>query len=89
MKKVTIYTLDYCPYCKKAKSILRNKNISFNEIDVTHNENHYVDLLTEKYKIKNEVTFPQIILGENRIGGCSDLERLIVDNKLDELLKEE
>ena len=89
MKQVTIYTLDYCPYCKKAKKLLRDNNISFNEIDATPNEYSQAKMLEEKYDIQDEVTFPQIIIGEQRIGGCSDLENLIGNNKLTELLKED
>lgn len=89
MKHVTIYTLNYCPYCKRAKTILREKNISFEEIDVTENEETKTKEIAEKYNIKNDVTFPQIIIGEQRIGGCSDLEQLILDGKFDDLMKEE
>lgn len=89
MKKVTIYTLNYCPYCKKAKTLLRDKNISFSEIDCSENEEKYIKFLAEKYNIQSEVTFPQIIFDEERIGGCSDLEHLIQTNKLEKLLKEE
>ena len=89
MKQVTIYTLDYCPYCKKAKQLLRNNNISFKEIDVTAEEYSQTKMLAEKYDIQDEVTFPQIIFGEQRIGGCSDLENIIANNQLEGLLKEE
>lgn len=89
MKEVTIYTLDYCPYCKKAKKILRDNNISFKEIDVTANEYSQTKMITDKYDIQEEVTFPQIIFGENRIGGCSDLEEIVKNNQLQTLLNEE
>jgi len=88
MKNVTIYTLDYCPYCKKAKKLLRDNNIPFNEIDVTANEYSQTEIIAEKYDIKEEVTFPQIIFGEKRIGGCSDLEKIIADNQLEKMLNE-
>lgn len=89
MKQVTIYTLNYCPYCKKAKTILRDKNISFDEIDVTADEDVQSKKIAEKFKITGEVTFPQIIIGKDRIGGCSDLEQLIKENRLNKLLNEE
>lgn len=89
MKKVTVYTLNYCPYCKKAKNILRDRNLQFEEIDVTSDEDAKTKEIKEKYKITGMVTFPQIIVGENRIGGCSDLEQLVERNQIDELLKED
>ncbi len=88
MKQVKIYTLDYCPFCKKAKAILRNKNIPFEDIDVTPDEENHTKKIAEQYKIEGEVTFPQIIIGQNRIGGCSDLEQLVANNRLEDLLNE-
>lgn len=87
--QVKIYTLRYCPFCKKAKNILRDKNVTFEEIDVTDNEENFSNLLAEKYDIKREVTFPQIIINGKRIGGCSDLEKLVETDELYNLLKEE
>lgn len=89
MQKITIYTLDYCPYCKKAKTILRDMNFQFEEIDATQNEDKISKELKEKYDIKGEITYPQIIIGKNRIGGCSDLQQLIEHHQLDTLLKED
>lgn len=89
MKQVIIFTLNYCPFCKKAKNILREKNIPFEEIDVTSDEEAQTKIIAAKYQIKEEVTFPQIIIGETRIGGSDKLEQLIRENKLDTLLKED
>ncbi|MCR5260278.1 MAG: hypothetical protein K6C94_00385 [Candidatus Gastranaerophilales bacterium] len=89
MKEVTIYTLDYCPYCKKAKKLLRDNNIPFNEIDITANEYSQTQRIAEEYNLQDEVTFPQIIFGKTRIGGCADLEKIIGDNLLEKLLKED
>lgn len=89
MKQVVIYTLSYCPYCKKAKNLLRERNVPFSEIDVTESEEKWTKKIAQEYQIKDEVTYPQIIIGYERIGGCSDLERLINENKLDKLLKED
>ena len=37
MKNIEIYTTNYCPFCEKAKSLLKKKNIKFSEIDVSNN----------------------------------------------------
>ena len=49
MKQVIVYNLDYCPYCKRAKTLLRERNISFKEIDVSRNEEKYSEKLEKKY----------------------------------------
>ena len=38
MKKIEIYTTNYCPFCVKAKSLLKKKNVKFSEIDVSTDE---------------------------------------------------
>jgi len=38
MKKIEIYTTNYCPFCVKAKSLLNKKKIKFSEIDVSNDE---------------------------------------------------
>lgn len=89
MKKVEIYTVDYCPYCIKAKEILTERNIPFKEIDITENEHEYREKLGDYYKIEGKVTVPQIIIGVERIGGLDSLEGLIADGKLESMLSQE
>ena len=38
MAKVEIYTTGYCPYCTRAKSLLKSKGAAFTEIDVTDDD---------------------------------------------------
>mgnify|MGYP003312982899 CR=1 FL=1 len=76
MQDVTIYTVDYCPYCKKAEMLLKDKNIKYNKIDITNNETEERQKLGERYGIEGRVTVPQIIIGGKRIGGFDVLEKL-------------
>lgn len=89
MKHVEIYTVNYCPYCTRAKEILNEKGIPFKEIDISDNENEYREKLAEFYKIEQKVTVPQIIIGGERIGGLDNLEALIAEGKLDDILNQE
>ena len=36
--KVEVYTTTYCPFCTRAKSLLKSKGIAFDEIDVTDDD---------------------------------------------------
>ena len=38
MKKIEIYTTNYCPFCVKVKSFLNKKKIKFSEIDASNDE---------------------------------------------------
>ena len=73
MKNIEIYTLDYCPYCQKAKFFLDELNIKYKEYSCEENEEEMRTRLKEKYNLPNLATFPQIIIDGVNIGGYSDL----------------
>ena len=81
--EIIIYTTSYCPYCVKAKNLLKSKNLAFQEINVEKD-----DLLKEKMieKSGGKRTVPQIFIGKKHIGGCDDLHALEASGKLDEIL---
>lgn len=83
---ITLYTKDYCPYCVKAKNLLKRKGVesSVQEIDITHDEKLQQEMIT---KSGGRRTVPQIFIGELHVGGCDDLYALDAAGKLDELLK--
>ena len=87
-KKTVIYTVDYCPYCKKAEMLLKEKNIEYEKIDITKNENEERAKLGKKYGIEGRVTVPQIIIGEKRIGGYDVLAKLNNSGSLDVLFED-
>ena len=75
MKKVEIYTLAYCPYCQKAKFLLKEHGVEYIEIACDDDEENMRKKLTEKYNLKTLATFPQIIIDGIDIGGYSDLKQ--------------
>ncbi|MFH0703259.1 MAG: glutaredoxin 3 [bacterium] len=86
MNKVKIYTVDYCPYCKKAKMLLEKKGISYEEIDIT-NQPDIREKLVEM--TGGRTTVPQIFINGKSIGGSSDLEKLISTGQINSLLNNE
>lgn len=85
MTGITIYTTATCPYCERAKALLRQKNLEFNEIPVDDNSK----LRRELSEMTGRATVPQIYFGELHVGGCDDLYELHYDGKLDQLLAEQ
>ena len=83
MSKVEIYTWQYCPFCIRAKSLLKKKNINFTEYKIDGDENGRA-LMTERADGRR--TLPQIFIDNEGIGGCDDLYILENENKLDALL---
>ena len=72
-KNIEIYTLDYCPYCQKAKFFLKELNQEFKEIPCDDNEEEMRIKLSKEYNLPSLATFPQIIINGENIGGYSDL----------------
>lgn len=84
MKKVVIYSKDYCPYCDRAKNYFKSKGIPFQEIDVTHDEALFDEMLK---KSNGRKTVPEIFIGDFHVGGWDDLYALAQQGKLDKLLE--
>ena len=83
MSKVEIYTWQYCPFCIRAKSLLKKKNIAFTEYKIDGDEDARA-LMIESADGRR--TLPQIFIDNEGIGGCDDLYTLEKKNKLDALL---
>ena len=83
MSKVEIYTWQYCPFCIRAKSLLKKKNINFTEYKIDGDEDARA-LMTKRANGRGPL--PQIFIENEGIGGCDDLYRLENENKLDALL---
>ena len=83
MKKIEIYTTNYCPFCIIAKLLLKKKNIKFSEIDVSNDE-------ALRKKMTNMASgarsVPQIFADNVYIGDCDKIYKLDQEKKLDKLL---
>lgn len=83
MAKIEIYTTNYCPYCKKAKSLFEQLGVEYEEHDITDNEDDVMDTLIKKTGMS---TVPQIFIDGKLIGGCDDLHALYKSGELEKLL---
>lgn len=80
--RITMYTTDWCPYCIRAKALLEQKGVEFDEVNLAGDPNfrEKIQALTGGW------TVPQIVIGETPIGGYDDLRRLDKAGELDRLL---
>lgn len=85
MVKVEIYSKDYCPYCVQAKALLEEKGVEFAEYDVTSDEAKRDEMMERSGGTL--MTVPQIYIGDELIGGFSDLQALDDEGALDNMLK--
>jgi glutaredoxin 3 len=85
MAKVVMYTTRYCPYCMRAKRLLRHKGAPFEEIDVGDD-----DALRDKMAAESgRRSVPQILINGRAIGGFDELHALDQRGELDVLLAED
>lgn len=82
MKTVKVYTKTYCPYCVRAKNLLNQKKIPFEEINIENDP----DLTQKLFAQTGFKTVPQIFIGDLCIGGSDDLHALEKEGKLDAML---
>ncbi|MGV7030120.1 glutaredoxin 3 [Methylobacterium symbioticum] len=85
MPPVTIYTTAWCPYCSAAKSLLKEKGVTFQEIDVEKTAGARATMVQWA---GGRTSVPQIFVGDRHVGGCDDLYALDRSGKLDPLLKD-
>lgn len=67
---VTIYTTQVCPYCLRAKALLKERGVT--AIDEVRVDLDPVARLAMVERTGRR-TVPQIFIGEVHIGGCDDL----------------
>jgi len=80
---VEIYTKAFCGYCARAKALLRDKDVAFEEYDITMGGPKRTEMLDRS---GGRVTVPQIFIDGAHIGGCDDLLALDRRGGLDPLL---
>ncbi|SEN88494.1 glutaredoxin 3 [Brachymonas denitrificans] len=83
MQKVTIYTTAYCPYCIRAKQLLKERGVAdYQEIKVDQDPAQRQVMMERS----GRRTVPQIWIGETHVGGCDDLFALDQKGGLQPLL---
>ena len=83
MKSVRIYTTPICPYCVRAKTLLKKKGAEVEEVDVLMDVTARAEM---EAKSGGARSVPQIFIGDTHVGGCDELYALEKDGKLDPLL---
>ncbi len=69
MKPVTVYTTDACPFCSSAKTLLAKRKIAYEEINLSRDPDGRSEL-SEKTGM---ITFPQIVINGQTLGGFQEL----------------
>jgi glutaredoxin 3 len=70
MQTVKMYTTEFCPYCVRAKALLKQRGVAqIEEIRVDLDAQQRQEMM----QITGQRTVPQIFIGATHVGGCDDL----------------
>jgi glutaredoxin 3 len=82
MAQVTLYTTEACPFCTSAKALLAKRGIAYEEINLARDPDSRAKLQDKT----GMFTFPQIVIGEQALGGFTELLAADRAGRLTELL---
>lgn len=84
MSKVVLYTTGFCPYCYRAKKLLDDKGVAYDEIDVMVTPGMRDEMIRRS---GGRRTVPQIFIDDTHVGGFDDMAMLDARGGLDPLLQ--
>jgi glutaredoxin 3 len=81
MAPITLYTTQNCRFCVVAKALLERRGLSFTEKNLARDPEGRAELA----ELTGMMTFPQVMVGDELIGGYQDLLRADQEGRLQEL----
>jgi glutaredoxin 3 len=82
MNSVTVYTTDYCSLCTSAKALLERRGIVYEEVNLARD----ADGRRKLSSLTGMFTFPQIMIGDQPVGGFAELLAADREGRLGELV---
>jgi glutaredoxin 3 len=83
MARVEIYTTLFCGYCVRAKRLLDEKGVTYEEYDLTMGGPQRAEMIQRAH---GRTTVPQIFIDGSHVGGSDDLFALDASGRLDAML---
>jgi glutaredoxin 3 len=81
MAKITVYSTDPCSFCLRAKELLKLRKLSFEEINLAKDPAGRLELVEKT----GMLSFPQIVIDDEVIGGFQELVQADRSGRLTEL----
>jgi glutaredoxin 3 len=82
MSNVTVYTTENCPFCTRAKQLLDTRGVQYEEINLERDPRGRQELVEKT----GMMTFPQVLVGDELIGGFTETLAADRSGRLQELL---
>jgi glutaredoxin 3 len=85
MSNVTVYTIEPCSFCARVKGLLKSRGIEYAEVNLSKDPEGRVELAQQT----GMMTFPQVIIDGELVGGFTEVQAAAESGRLDELLIED
>ena len=83
--KIIVYTSNNCSYCVRAKKLLKQKGLSYEEINIQIRTDQREEMIS---KSNGKRTVPQIFINEVHIGGFQELNKISIEGNLEKYLSD-
>lgn len=82
MSRITVYTTDPCAYCARVKGLLKSRGLEFSEVNLSKDPEGRLELASKT----GMMTFPQVIVDGQLVGGFNETQAAVESGRLEELL---
>jgi glutaredoxin 3 len=82
MSSITVYSTEPCSFCVRVKGILASHGVDFSEVNLSKDPAGRIELVQKT----GMMSFPQVLVDGELLGGFAELVAAAEDGRLDELL---
>ena len=82
MKRITVYTTDPCSFCVRVKQLLEARGVGFDEVNLSKDPEGRMELVRRT----GMMSFPQVVVDDQLVGGFRETIEAAQTGRLDELL---
>jgi glutaredoxin 3 len=79
--QIIVYTTEPCSFCARVKSLLQARGLEFSEVNLSKDAAGRVELAGRT----GMMTFPQVLVGDELLGGFAETLDALESGRLDEL----
>jgi glutaredoxin 3 len=79
--KITVYTTDPCSFCSRAKQLLRQRGLEFDDVNLARDPEGRAALV----QLTGMMSFPQVVIDDELVGGFMELAQADRSGRLREL----
>jgi glutaredoxin 3 len=82
MSEITVYSTEPCSFCARVKGMLKARGVEFSEVNLSKDPQGRVELASRT----GMMTFPQVLIDGELLGGFAEVQAAIESGRIDELL---